>query len=669
MDQDGIWICDLGSANGTFISGERQRANEWIKYSGGRLVLGDPESGPELRIDSDAHSRSGRTVEIEVSKEADRLSAKVESLKSEVKRLEAERLQSEEKQAVMLKRLDKLIFREVALFKSIDDLKARSEELMTECEAIERTLKDWEEKKAQAEVDLAQHERSLDGVREANRLEELRLFEKRDDLKALAQAYELEINRLEAERKLKVAQIENEFEELRARRGSVERHLESLSAEIRFSEERIPKLKAEWETIYQILSASRTELKDVRDELPVRKAELADTEQKITQLREEQERAHGKAANILQQADKDARLLLETAEQQARDRRTECDRELDILRENQRVEAASSILRLQLDLQQKRDEFEQERVAALDKLKSTLDASEKANIEVLRIAREKGLEEIRIAIAKEEQRSREALTEQRVLFSKRAIAQAITQIERSGAKVEAAWVSRLEGALLEAIEAYGKSEGYQLETVERSRQRFRMKAATWSAVGVAALLALISGPQFLSMKYEDLKRENAAENDRFIKDLREQRARMLALQLEHKADFQSEYVMNILYNPGYLALKQDESWQKEWTGALSRFFFEELLLDDQKVVNFLPVETAMIRSLADVNRVLNKANFEVNFAKMKGIEQAKLPELWLAAGGRENWLKIRKFEAAFYRARISETGEPVRAVERVPAGK
>jgi hypothetical protein len=168
-------------------------------------------------------------------------------------------------------------------------------------------------------------------------------------------------------------------------------------------------------------------------------------------------------------------------------------------------------------------------------------------------------------------------------------------------------------------------------------------------------------------KIEVLKAKNAAENAQFMKDLREQRERMLALHLEPKAEFQEAYVDNILYNPGYLAMKQDEAIQKEWTAVLSKFFFEELLLDDRKVVNFIPIETALIRSLSDVNQVLNTANYEVNLKKMRQLEEEKQSELWIAAGSKENWQKLRMKEARFYAEKVKSMGD-LKAQIRTPAG-
>ncbi len=697
-----VWITDLGSSNGTFLGGRRLPPKTPIEYRGQELVVGDLEMGTKVWIlYNDTTAQTNKAME---------LSERIQLLHFEIADLEKAKAVVEEKQQVMVKRVEDLIFREVELFKSIDELKRKIEEGMMEAEFIEQTLKDWVLKKEAAEIALSQHEASIAGIQQFNGEEEKLLLEKKSELEAYRAAleqdraesksrHELELERIEAEAKLKRAQIENEIEELRSKKLTIERDLEAATLELETAEQREPELRAELRGMEDSLHTARAELEVVRDQIPLRRSELGDLEALVTSIRKEIEASQGKAALIIQASEAEARRIesesavsiarkeKESDDQIAksreewfgqseqrkmeldgvlRAREAQADQAIAALKESFEAQRTRERESFDAEMRVAREKWSAETKANVEKFQSEQAAITKAWNEEVRVTKERDLQDVRLIRATEEQKMREVITDHRVRFAKQVSASALARITGADASLKPV-MTGLEAELIRSIEEYARGEGYQVESHEVSQRRFIRKTIAWAAGSVAVVLALIYGPGFFAKKIDVLKAENAAENAQFMKDLREQRERMLALKLEPRSAFQETYVDNILYNPGYLALKQDEAVQKEWTAVLSKFFFEVLLLDDQKVVNYIPVETSLVRSLADVNQVLNTANFDVNLKKMKSLEEEKQTELWIAAGSKDNWEKLRKREAEFYAEKVKSMGDQ-KAQERIPAG-
>jgi hypothetical protein len=698
-----VWITDLGSSNGTFLGGRRLPPKTPIEYRGQDLVVGDLEQGTRVWIGyNDTTAQTNKAME---------LSERIQLLQFEIAELEKGKAVVEEKQQVMVKRVEDLIFREVELFKSIDEQKKKIDEGMMEAEFIEQTLKDWKAKKEAAEIALSQHEASIAGIQAFNEGEERALVQKKEELEAYRTSldqdrdqskarYDLEIEQLQVEAKLKRTQIENEIEELRSRKLTLERELEAAKIELETAEQREPELRAEIRAMEENLKAARTELEGIQDQIPLRRSELKDLEALVGSIRKEIEASQGKAALIIQASEAEVRRIESESAVNVARKAKESEDEIEKSREawfgaaelrkiqleeelrareeqaNQAMAAVKAGFEDQrarereafdLEMRNARQKWEAETRAVVEKFQSEQAASVKAWNEEVRTTKERDLQDIRLIRATEEQKMREVITDHRVRFAKQVSASALAKITGADASLKPV-MTGLENELIRSIEDYARGEGYQMESHEVSQRKFIRKTIAWTAGSVAVLFGLIYGPGFFAKKIDVLKAENEAANAQFMKDLREQRERMLALKLEPKSEFQETYVDNILYNPGYLALKQDEAVQKEWTAVLSKFFFEVLLLDDSKVVNFVPVETSMIRALADVNQVLNTANFEVNLKKMKQIEEEKQADLWIAAGSKDNWVKIRKREAEFYAAKAKSIGDQ-KAGERTPAGK
>ncbi len=697
-----VWITDLGSSNGSFLGGRRLPPKTPIEYRGQELVVGDLEMGTRVWIAyNDTAAQTNKAME---------LSERIQLLQFEIADLEKGKLVVEEKQQVMVKRVEDLIFREVELFKSIDEQKKKIEEGMMEAEFIEQTLKDWKAKKEAAEIALSQHEASIAGIQEFNNEEERLLEQKKAELEAYRAGldqdrdqaksrFDLELEQLQVEAKLKRTQIENEIEELRSRKLTLERDLEAAKNELETAEQREPELRAELRAMEESLRLARVEMEGIQDQIPLRRSELKDLESMVSSIRKEIEASQGKAALIIQASEAEARRIESESAVNVARKLKECEDEiaksreewfgageqrknqleLEIRARDEQAGQAMAALKtsfeaqrarereaLELEIKTARDRFQAESKAAAEKFQSEQAATTKAWNEEVRATKERDLQDIRLIRATEEQKMREVITDHRVRFAKQVSASALAKITGADASLKPV-MTGLEAELIRSIEDYARGEGYQVESHEVSQRRFIRKTIAWAAGSVAVVLALIYGPGFFAKKIDVLKAENAAANAQFMKEIREQRERMLALKLEAKSEFQEAYVDNILYNPGYLALKQDEAVQKEWTAVLSKFFFEVLLLDDQKVVNYIPVETSLIRALADVNEVLNTANFEVNLKKMKQLEEEKQAELWIAAGSKDNWNKLRRREAEFYAEKVKAMGDH-KAFERSPAG-
>jgi pSer/pThr/pTyr-binding forkhead associated (FHA) protein len=274
-------------------------------------------------------------------------------------------------------------------------------------------------------------------------------------------------------------------------------------------------------------------------------------------------------------------------------------------------------------------------------------------------------EELRLWSTEEDARVKKMVAENGQNFAHLVSMRTLAEFQSTSSVSIASLLEVLEKKIVESLSGQVKDEGIYNPNLKKNVRSFWIQAGAGAAALVAVICGFHFGPQFIGDKLDVLKVANQKEDARFMEEVKHQRELMLALNLKERDEFQDDYVDNVLYNRGYLAMKLDPEVQKLWTVDLSKFFFEALLFDDRKVVDFMPIEASLMSSLSETYKVLNSQNFTVNLAQMKKIDEAKTEEMWLLVGGKDNWLKLRKREMEFYTKHVTASLDSA----RVPASK
>jgi hypothetical protein len=561
--------------------------------------------------------------------------------------------------------------------KSIEDINKRRVELEEIYFQDETKIVALREKLKQQESDL--HKKSLEVQSETERL--------KSEFEYLRKKTKLDSDNVEAEFKLMRAQMEREVEEARTKKVSIDREVEALQERFNKLDSSVKSLSSEKLNLEILIEQTQATLSSLRASTSEVDAKKRQIESEVEILGHRAQEAAESTKRQLQSAETNAREIVDVARLEANrlieeaSKRLEGEREVAMsevqrfrstteneLREREqkllsdiaqdRKEASESILK-------EKNEWKIEHEYLKNKAIKDYEAATKVWKEELNRTKEKDAEELRLWLASEEKKVRSRLSSDMDNFVHQVSSRALTEIPKDHTQTMevGALLFTLENSLKNALTREASEHGSFNPHLKQQKKTFWKKTASVAATLLVTVLSLIYGPSFVSEQLARLKIENKQQNDQFMRDVREQRERMLALQLQPRLEFQDSYVDNILYNSGYLAMKLDAKLKEEWTVVLSKFFFDELLFDDRKVVEYMPIETALIRELADINQVLNKRNFDVNVSQMKTLEQSKTEEMWLLVGGRDNWAKLRNAERDFYEKHVAS----VESASRMPA--
>lgn len=252
----------------------------------------------------------------------------------------------------------------------------------------------------------------------------------------------------------------------------------------------------------------------------------------------------------------------------------------------------------------------------------------------------------------EEKKARDRLTSDLQALSHQIASRVMASMGGSGSISRNALMESLEGKIRGAI----SSDGVEVATYNPELQKSARNFWSRSAAGVAALIAIAIGYQYIPQLREKViawneSRAKSSGSDAFVDQIRKAREEMTNLKLDVKTDFQDSYVDNILYNPGYLEMKQSEEHQKDWSIRLFQFFVAEKQ-DDRIVVDYITIEAALIRELTEERKVMSKISFALHLEKMKQIQKEKMDEMIKLVGGKKTWEKVRAEENSFYQERV-----------------
>jgi pSer/pThr/pTyr-binding forkhead associated (FHA) protein len=688
--------------------GDLKKGTEvWIETLADAPVQEVAKIIPEpITSDSKPSDPKPSTQQLASTKQAIDLSEKIQLMNLELSEAEKKMRVVTETESSLVKRIEQLIHRETTLKIEIIEKEQLAVDASKKSQSIQTELEEWDARKKLAECELKAFDQKILELRSKNEEDQTLLEKRKVELTELRQSleqekesterllkselestkqnykieldkqksrHELDLEQLQAELKLKRTQLEIEIEELRKKKVSADRDLEALENKSLIEQKKLNDLIQACTVQSHDLQKLKQNFLDHEKNVAEIKVQLADTHTVLNQKKSEFIEIEKKSAELLISTELQTKELLQANLERIQQQSAAHE-----------IELANKIKATDLQCMQIREKHEAEKAEIENKIKNLAEqyVAEKNQIakehdlvklkneedlkklfeqavnerqsrvkaweDELAARREKDITELRLVKSQEEEVLRTAISKDREQFARSIANATLSKLTILGNAIPAGLLTNLEDQTRLAITEYAEAGGVSTVSLSASKKQFWIKAASAAAAVILLIFSGIYGPSYFQQKITVLKAENAAENEAFMKQIREQRERMLALDLKSRPNFQDNYVDNILYNPGYLAMKQNDQYHKEWTIRLSKFFFEELLLDDKKVVNFMPLESSLIRSLSDINEVLNSENFEVNQAQMQKIEESKLADLFLAVGGKDNWIRLRKLEEAFY---------------------
>ena len=193
--------------------------------------------------------------------------------------------------------------------------------------------------------------------------------------------------------------------------------------------------------------------------------------------------------------------------------------------------------------------------------------------------------------------------------------------------------------------------GFPMATPETGRKarRFWARMGKVSISAAAIIVVLMIFPklphQIASKAYRAIASHSSTEDNVFLEEIRKKGEKF------HPAvtrEYHDTYVENVLYTEDYVAMKTDEEIKRRWTLALNDFFIGNLGVGDRVIVDFVAAESVLVKQLEEQAKNIEIEFKDIGIGKLKDDEAQSLPRLQELIGGKENYVKFRKYEKAFY---------------------
>ncbi len=114
----------------------------------------------------------------------------------------------------------------------------------------------------------------------------------------------------------------------------------------------------------------------------------------------------------------------------------------------------------------------------------------------------------------------------------------------------------------------------------------------------------------------------------------------------------SNYTDSVLYTREYVSKKLDDGNRKRWAKELENFMFRQLDLPESIAINYIGVETRLVKELQMQRAAINPDFVKEGIAKMRELEKRTMPELKGKVGGDITYEKIRAFEKRFFESLV-----------------
>jgi hypothetical protein len=182
------------------------------------------------------------------------------------------------------------------------------------------------------------------------------------------------------------------------------------------------------------------------------------------------------------------------------------------------------------------------------------------------------------------------------------------------------------------------------------------------ALAVLALCILVPEiPRRLVSGAQELVTRSPASSNAFAERVRLARANKPRFMPHQAFVYRDSFSDNILHLVGYAELKSDDEIKADWTLELNKFLQSRLDLDDRAIVNYMSIETPMIKELLEIRAQIHPDNPEEQISRMRDFEEMNRSRFVELVGGEEKYRELREFESRFYerygRKLASETPE------------
>ncbi len=191
---------------------------------------------------------------------------------------------------------------------------------------------------------------------------------------------------------------------------------------------------------------------------------------------------------------------------------------------------------------------------------------------------------------------------------------------------------------------------------ELASKYWKTKGIQLGSVLAVCIIFLIfpSIPKGIYNGFQNSISRKPASADQFVDQVRVDRVQRSIFNVEQDKVFRNTYTDNVIYLLGYIQLKNNEDIKKNWTLKLNEFFIHELDLSDRIVVDFVAIETPMLKELNDLRSKITPQTKEITIQRMNDFEQLSKNRLIEVVGGEDNFKKLREFEKEFYNSYASE---------------
>lgn len=482
-----------------------------------------------------------------------------------------------------------------------------------------------------------------------------------------------------AERKLKLAQIERDVEEMLTSRVRAEKEMAQARYESeKLREQAVQAKHAQEEALHLAEAAAKKEAQshsrcdELRAEADGVRAEIEKLRSQAYGLIKDKKDAENEIQSLRDQAKADATALIKKAEDSASEVQGEASAEAKKIREEAQEWGKQARAKAQQDAEAMLIAATEE----AERLKSEAHEFDRTTREKIAAELEKHNRDAEMEIAQMKAMSLNEIQDQqekdRRAFEKRLKHEA-DQIARALEKAIATRVApgseggsaaSLSFADLRTIARGVLIPDHASEATEELKKILPVDEVAkerakrfWMHSGVAAVLAIglvILGyavPGIYGRLGKRMVRVIQAKNsqsDAYVKQFQDERAASLRYAPAQDRTFKDSYTDNIILLEHFAEMMVTPAIEKKWTLELNQFFLKELHLTEKLIVNFSPVESRMLRELIRLRGFINPAYELEGIQRMREVEAAAVEEMRKLLGGEGNLLKFRAFQQNFY---------------------
>ncbi len=171
----------------------------------------------------------------------------------------------------------------------------------------------------------------------------------------------------------------------------------------------------------------------------------------------------------------------------------------------------------------------------------------------------------------------------------------------------------------------------------RARKKVFAAVAGVAIVGFASLF-------YYQEKYGD----HRSASEIFAEELRDREAKKPKFVPDITNDYKHSYTDNVIFTESYTEFKSDPKQQSKWIRDLNKFFINDLKLNENSVVRFIPLESGLISQLQEKQKIIHFETQTEDIRLMRELEVASVDRLTEIVGGEKNYKAFREFEKNYF---------------------